>query len=66
MSLLHAEYLKLSRRRLYYTMVVILAALVLTRSILLVRGSSRATAMAQESRERLHTESPAVSPARAP
>lgn len=28
MSLLHAEYLKLSRRRLYYTMVVILAALV--------------------------------------
>jgi hypothetical protein len=28
MSLLHAEYLKLSRRRLYYTMVLILAALV--------------------------------------
>ena len=28
MSLLHAEYLKLSRRRLYYTMVIILAALV--------------------------------------
>jgi hypothetical protein len=27
-SLLHAEYLKLSRRRLYYTMVLILAALV--------------------------------------
>ena len=28
MSLLHAEYLKLSRRRLYYMMVIILAALV--------------------------------------
>jgi hypothetical protein len=28
MSLLHAEYLKLSRRRLFYTMVLILAALV--------------------------------------
>lgn len=28
MSLLHAEYLKLSRRKLYYTMVLILAALV--------------------------------------
>jgi ABC-2 type transport system permease protein len=28
MSLLHAEYLKLSRRRLYYTMILILAALV--------------------------------------
>jgi hypothetical protein len=27
-SLLHAEYLKLSRRRLYYTMILILAALV--------------------------------------
>ena len=28
MSLVHAEYLKLSRRKLYYTMVLILAALV--------------------------------------
>jgi hypothetical protein len=28
MSLIHAEYLKLSRRKLYYTMVLILAALV--------------------------------------
>jgi hypothetical protein len=45
---------------------VLLAAIVLTRSILLVRESSRAPATAQESRVRLRTEPPAVSPARTP